>query len=134
MVKETVVNQNLTQEMTDAGANLLRQLDKLELTVKAAFWFFLPETDNWRLIFAFPEVKNKGPALFYEKIQDAIKECKGDIVPLQNITVKDYNDNIIQLLRKAIKTSPDATGNRIRFSRSAINGVFIEDALIYRLA
>lgn len=48
------------------------------------------------------------------------------------MTLMDGNADLIRLLRGALKT--DGGMNRIRFSTNVINGHFIGDALIYRIA
>jgi hypothetical protein len=51
-------------------------------------------------------------------------------LPLSSIGVLDANDDLVRLLKAAIRTGPGLS--RIRFSRNVINGHFIDDALIYR--
>jgi hypothetical protein len=42
------------------------------------------------------------------------------------------DDELVKLLRVLIRTGPDNL-NEIRFTENVINGVLIEDALIYRM-
>jgi hypothetical protein len=44
----------------------------------------------------------------------------------------DADADLVRLLRVAARTAPGV--NRIRFSKNVINGHFIDDALIYRVA
>lgn len=126
-----MVKEQLTGAMIDAGAELTAKLDEMGLRVTAAFWLFVPDVNEWRLQFASPDVSTKGPRGVYEKVRLAINQLGGKAdVPLSIISVLDANDDLVQLLKLAIRTGPEL--GRIRFSRNVINGHFIDDALIYR--
>lgn len=58
---------------------------------------------------------------------------EGMNVELHNVSVVEDDDSLVGLFRKAVKTGPnDIRG--IRFSKNTIDGHFIEDAYLYRLA
>lgn len=134
MAENTVVKEQLTSAMVDAGADLTRKLDEIGVSITAAFWLFEPELNEWRLVFASPDVSAKGPREVYDKIRQAIDQLKekASATPLSLIVVMDADADLIQLLRVALKTGGDL--NPIRFSKNVINGHFIDDALIYRVA
>lgn len=134
MAENTVVKEQLTNAMVDAGAELTRRLDEIGLPTTAAFWRFEPEVNEWRLLFASPEVATKGPREVYGKIQQAIDDLKDKAaaVPLSAIGLIDVDADLIRLLRMAVQTG--AGISRIRFSKNVINGHFIDDALIYRVS
>jgi hypothetical protein len=69
----------------------------------------------------------------YKNVQSVIARMPEDMpkIPLKDISVVDSNDQLISLLRTAIKTNDGISG--IRFSRNTINLNYIEDAYIYRL-
>jgi hypothetical protein len=133
VAEDVVVKEQLTADMIEAGAEVTKALDNTGVPVSAAFWFFEPEINEWRLFFASPEVPTNGPRKFYERIQLALDQLasKGAAAPLSTIGLLDPNSELVQLLKAAIRTGPGI--NRIRFSKNAINGHFIEDALIYRV-
>jgi len=74
MAENTVVKEQLTDGMIEAGAELTRKLDELGLPLTAAYWYFMPETNEWRLLFASPEVSAKGPRSVYSKIDNAVQQ------------------------------------------------------------
>jgi len=126
-----MVTQTLTKEMIDEGASLLRRLDAEKLEVTAAFWFYLDSSDIWTLIITSPKIQSEGPKGLYGRIQKLLGN--GSALSLRDISVLPSDDPIPKLLSGAIKTGAnDVSG--IRFSRNTINGHFIEDAYIYRLA
>ena len=69
MAEEVLVTGALTQKMIEAGANILRSLDKAKLVVRGALWLYLSEENCWRLFFARPEVRVFGPKAVYKKIR-----------------------------------------------------------------
>jgi hypothetical protein len=134
VAENTVVKDQLTDAMVDAGAELTNKLDEIGVPITAALWLFMPEVNEWRLLFASEEVATKGPREVYEKIRLAIDQLKDKAAsaPLSVIGLMDADADLVRLFRVAVRTGPGV--NRIRFSKNVINGHFIEDALIYRVA
>ncbi len=131
MAKEILVTELLSEQMILAGSKLIDKLDNSSCRVKAAFWMFLPEEKTWKFILASPLVKEEGPRKYYKRIVDANKKAEGNIISLNDISVSDVDNQLIQLLKFAISTG-DSISN-IRFSKNTINGVFIDDTHIYRM-
>jgi len=133
MVTETVVKESLSGEMISAGAELTRCLDDAEFLVSASLWYYMPDTNTWRLIVASPKVEIQGIKKAYKQIQSVIFKMPADKpkISLKDITVVGPKDPLVSLLRVAIKTGEGISG--MRFSQNIINGVLIEDTYIYRL-
>jgi len=123
----------LTREMIEGGRQLLERLDRTGFRARACFWFYFPDSDRWRLVFASSEVRNRGPLAAYLKIDAAVRRLPADagISGLGDVMAMKDTEPLIPLLRKAIPTGPGTTG--IRLTRNAVNGTFIDDAYIYRL-
>ena len=131
MAEEVLVKETLTQEMIDAGAELIRCLDKARLLVTTSFWWYIPESNIWRLLIASPEVKTDGPKKVYGKIQVVLSKVSPDKrIALKDISVVQNDDPLVSSLRKGIKTDHGISG--VSVAASAINGRFIDDAFIYR--
>jgi hypothetical protein len=131
MVKPTLVDADMK-----AGEALLKKLDAIKFDVKAAFWFYLSESNEWRLVIASPAVDKKGPRKACETVQSQLPELKKELeqdydLSLQNISIVSPNDNLVKVLKSAVKTGPGISS--IRFARNVVNHVFIEDAYIYRV-
>lgn len=127
MDKPTLVDDDMK-----AGEALLNKLDQAKFNVKAALWFYMPDSEEWRLILASPFVDTDGPKKAYEKVQSQLQELDGRYkLSLWNISLVSPDDKLIKTLKSAIKT--DKAVSHIRFTRNVIKNVFIEDAYIYRL-
>ena len=119
----------LVDNQVEDGNKLIQALDRSQFSLVGALWFY-SSSDEWRLLLVSPLVDTIGPKQCYGVIQSVLKDLKLSF-GLERISVLSPNDNLIRLLKTAVKTSNGTS--RIRFSRNSINGVFIEDALIYRL-
>jgi hypothetical protein len=133
MAQDVVVKESLTDAMVRDGALLVEKLDEAARRPHAAFWFYFPDANAWRLLLALPEVSTKGPREAYTAIQTALAELNPTSreLALEDIGVMPTDHPLVDVLRGAIKTGP--TIERIRFGKNVINGHFIDDALIYRL-
>ncbi len=132
MAKDILVTENLSDSMMKAGAKLIERLDTSASEVKSAFWLYFSEEKSWRLIIASPLVDSEGPRDYYKNIVLANESAEPDeeVVSLSDIGVTNTSNQIVQLLKFAIKTGVGISG--IRFSKNTINGTFIEDSYIYR--
>ncbi len=132
MVEEILVRNTLTSEMIDAGKELIHQLDKKQLSVNSAFWLFDPESNNWKLIIASPEVKKQGPKKVYLEIQKILRKLPSNKrIALKDISVYRNDDPLIASLGTAITTSSEGISD-INLSSTTIATHYIDDALIYR--
>jgi hypothetical protein len=134
VAERTVVKEQLTADMIDAGAELTARLDESGLPITTALWLFDPDLNEWRLLFASPDVATKGPLDVYTRIQKVVGQLgdKASAAPFSSIALMDADADLVRWLKKAIGTGPGV--NRIRFSKNVIDGHFIDDALIYRAA
>ena len=132
MAKELLVTDALSEKMIDAGAKLVERLDADGASIKSALWLYFPDSRNWKLILASETVETDGPKKLYEKIQGANRNTvePDEIVSLNDIGVTTPKHELISVLAMMIGTGQGIAG--IRFTRNNINGVYIDDAYIYR--
>ena len=134
MAEELLVGEQLTPDMIESGATLVKALDKLNLSVKGAFWLLIPDEHVWRLMLALPEVRSIGPKAVYEKIGSVLERFPSNMasVGVKDISVVEEEMPLFQSLRAAMPTGPGISG--VRLSRSVINGKLVEGAYLYRVA
>lgn len=135
MVKAILVGNLLDEKMINAGKTLLGHLDKKNILVNAAFWYLQEKGEDWKLIIASQFVRTQGPLYFYKELQNAneeISKTELEVIDLPNITAVPNDDELVCLLKHAIKTGKNKVSG-IRFTRNVINGRYIEDAYLYRM-
>jgi len=128
-----MVETALTKDLIEAGKVLVRELDKTQLEPDAAFWFYFPDIQAWKLVIAEIKVGPRGPKEVYSQIQRILRKLPKDVavLSLDDIALARPDAAIVALLRKAVRTGPGISG--IRFKRNVIDGMLIEDAYIYRV-
>jgi hypothetical protein len=115
----------------EAGKQLLRALDAAGLDVRAAFWLYLEEAEEWRLYIAMPGVKERDPRESYSKVLDVLNKNKITSVRLSQISVIDPTNSLVTALSLGFRTGPVITD--IDVLGSAFNGVYVRAAHIYRM-
>jgi hypothetical protein len=134
MAENTVVKEQLSAEMIEAGAQLIAKLDAMGFPIVAALWLFDPEINEWRLLIASPERAMSGSPDIYTKIRAARNTLgeKAAAVPMLLISLVDPNQELIRSFRKGRPTGSGVS--RVRFSKNVVDGHYVEDALLYRIA
>ena len=91
--------------MLQAGEDLVRDLNRRKFTTKAAVWLYMEEPDEWRF---------------------------GTPIDLTSMALVDTKDSLVKGLSRSLRARSGTAG--MRLSHSIINGRFVEDAYIYRVA
>ena len=93
--------------------------------MRGAFWLYQPDAERWRLVIVTPEAE-KGSKDLYLKAIRADAE-----IDLAKVDFQPPSSSVFKALGGLIRV--DGV-NTVRMRRNAFNGVYIEDALVYRLA
>lgn len=116
----------------DMGREFIRILDEASFPVTGAAWIFFPDVEEWRLVIRTPKAeKNLQQALL--EIAVAL-DSQGDLrkrLDLSRVKLVPPKDRMLAAMGSVVRADGLST---IRFSRNIVNGVLIDDALIYRLA
>jgi hypothetical protein len=126
--------EKLTQGQIENGGVLLQALDSANIPVNSALWFKFPEPLNWQFVIASTLVDAEGSNSVKATVQAVLTQapaCRE--ISSSQVTVMSPNSELIQRLRTAINTGP-ASISGIRFTNNVINGLVIEDALLYRVS
>lgn len=145
MVAEALVREPLTPEMITAGGVLGRALEG-QLRLVACFWYYLPESNAWRLHFATPMYLAEGPLATYRRIQKTLQslqpERQGDSIDLMETTVIADQDRLVQLIRMALSTERRVASDvreqgfrsfdqGLRLRSRFVDGQYLEEAYVY---
>ncbi|MBI5740673.1 MAG: hypothetical protein HZA16_08120 [Nitrospirae bacterium] len=127
MVKTALVEKDIEE-----GKRLIEELDKTKFKVRAALWFYMAESDEWRLYIVSPFVEKEGPKKAYTFIQSVLASISQPAgITLQEISVLSPSNDLIKIIRSTIKTGQDISG--IRVTKNVFNNTLVEDAYIYRM-
>lgn len=129
-----MVESTLTKDVIDAGKALVRELDNAGLTPDAAFWFYFPDIQAWKLVIAEIKVGLSGPKEVYRQIKHVLGKRPENLtlLSLDDITLAKPDAPIVGLLRRLVQTGSGISD--IRLKRNVIDGTLIEDAYVYRLS
>jgi len=122
----------LVEHDIEDGKRLIKALDESGFKVRSALWFYVTEADKWVLYIASPIFDDRGPSSSYAALQKVLLGVSPKLgLSLGDVAVVSPNDDLMKLFRRAVRTGPGIS--TMRFSRNTINGVFIQDALLYRV-
>jgi hypothetical protein len=122
----------LVEDDVKAGMDLLKVLDSRGFAFTGAAWIFFPDLGDWKLVVRTPEAA-KDLSKAYLELAKAMDSRPGfrEQFDLSRVKLVPPSDRMLAAMSRVVH----AEGlNQIRFSRNVINGIFIDDALIYRLA
>jgi hypothetical protein len=127
MAKETLLENDIT-----AGTKFIESLDKCGKSINAALWFYYPDLSQWKLLLSSSEFEGKDLTKPYTKISEILSaepEINEDI-SISDIKLLNHTDPMMKLLKGIVRTGKGVS--RIRMTSNVINGIYVEDALIYR--
>jgi hypothetical protein len=134
VVEEMVVKEVLSEQMIEAGKELLEALDKRrQIDISSALWLYEPANITWQLVLASPSVSIVGPRQVYRIILGTLADLREKQLglTLDDIQVVPSDDPLI--LKFKLGLGRDEIRD-VRFNRNAVGGQYIEDAYIYKLS
>lgn len=106
-------------------------LDRSGMQISSAFWLYLTEIQEWRLMLATPDIDTLGRKKTYAKILGLLNQHIESIdMPLDAISVISPDQDLDKHLRAVLKKGKEISG---RFSGIVVNGTLIEDIYIYSI-
>jgi len=86
---------SLVEKDIEEAKRLIKALDESQFEVKAALWFYLIDSDEWRLLIASPFVEENGPKRAYNFIQrELARMSPSSKISLKEISVLSPQDDI----------------------------------------
>jgi hypothetical protein len=115
-----------------AAQALVQLLDEAGLPPRAALWTYTSDSDSWRL-WVVPPTELKDKREFYLRLADVFAAHASEVAGLDMGEVQfiEAKHPVIQGLGRIFH----AEGNgEIRFTNNMLNGYFLPDAIIIRMA
>lgn len=126
---------SLMRTEIDPGINLVKALDQSDFGLVAAFWSYDSDLDRWRMTVAYD-----GPQTDRSEKQRQAIDVRADwrdahpdqpILDFGSVTVTSSEDPLVAGLRPM--TPMNGVGEK-RISNRVVNGIYLEDAIIHRMA
>jgi hypothetical protein len=130
MDKATLVDVDIT-----AGKQVLDILDRAGFKVIVAFWLYTSEFEAWRLYIASPVVDSKGIRRAYVQLLSALRSSDDpDLASRVTITLLSPKDPLMRAFRRTFARAVEVKKGARLASQVIKDGVFIEQAYLYRVA
>jgi hypothetical protein len=130
MDKAALVDVDIT-----SGKKILDILDKARFKVIVAFWLYTSEFEAWRLYIASPVVDAEGITRAYLRLLSALRSSDDpDLASRVTITLLSPKDPLIRAFRHTFARAAEVKDG-VRLSSQVIkDGVYVEQAYLYRVA
>lgn len=127
MAKEALLDSDVT-----AGARFIEALDRNGEVVNSALWFYDPDLSQWKLLIASPTFDKAGLNPSYTKISQNFSQNDqiSNTISVGDVKILMSKDPLTKLLKGISRTGKGL--NQIRMTSAVLNGIYVEDALIYR--
>lgn len=115
----------------EAGGRILRHLDEASFKVSVAFWLFSSERQDWRLWIATPVVDKVGKRDAYLRLGDILRAAVPELLIHPVVHLVSPKEKLIRSLRRIFGKTASVEG--MRLGNNLIDGIFFEDAYVYRI-
>lgn len=115
----------LVEDAIKAGAEFVKLLDRIGVPVSGAFWLYQPDADRWRLVIVTDEAREGARSLYLKAIE------AGAEIDLADVDFQPPESAVFRALGGLIRVDGLS---QVRMRQNSFNGVYVEDALVYRLA
>lgn len=83
----------------EGSEELLAELDREQLPIVAAFWYFASSSTGWRLVVASPVVDHDGALPVYQRVQAALDRLHETRLSVLDTFVVGEDDPVVHILR-----------------------------------
>jgi hypothetical protein len=122
----------LVETDVEASRMLVSFLEERGFALKAALWVYYSDAERWRFVVC-PTEQRENVTTFYRDFAKAITAAGAppDLLRLDRVDIVKDSSPLVGQLGKVLRIEG---GSTVRFTNNVINGVFLEDALILKLA
>tara|TARA_R110002020_G_scaffold6117_1_gene25512 strand:- start:252 stop:647 length:396 start_codon:yes stop_codon:yes gene_type:complete len=130
-----MAEEQLVTSEIEEGMRLVRALDDGGFPVKAALWLYSGDAQRWRFVIATTNLPKDISARIRQAVDIAAawraKHPGEALLDLARVSFVGEYDKLITGLGSVLRVEGLS---QIRFTNNMVNGFFVEDALIHRLA
>ena len=123
----------LVKELIDEGYRLLEALKKNRFPLKAAFWHYFIEAEEWRLVLVSPVVDRAGPLSAYTRVQRVLARTKPVYLTLSDISVFGPLSPDYKNLAAGVSSAGTFGARPAVHQAHPIPNIVFEDAYVYQV-
>ena len=116
----------------DAGAAILRIVEKAGVKVNVALWVKLEEYSDWRLLMSSRQFDAAGPGKASGLVFDALVAADFPVERTPTILILPTTDSTVRALRRLFGKAKTVAG--MRLGGQQIGKRWVEDAYVYRIS
>jgi hypothetical protein len=121
----------LTSSDLEFGKRLADALQEEHFPFTAVYWLYSESSDDWSLSVVSKLVDDLGPRETYLRLADVTKKIEASDFQLLRISAVSPGDKLYQALRAVFGPAKSVEGARLH--NTMVNGVFVEDAYLYKV-
>jgi len=122
----------LVSSDVESGKELVQLLDEVNFPFTGAAWIYFTDAQEWRLVIRTPKAAKNLQEAFLEMAR--AMDAKGDLrkrLDLARVKLVPPTDKMLELIGRVMRVEGKGS---VWFRKNVINGIYIDDAFIYRLA
>jgi hypothetical protein len=116
----------------DAGAEILRIMDKAGVKVSVAAWIVFDEYGDWRLLLSSRKFDAAGPGKASGLVFDALVAADFPVERTPTILILPTTDSTVRTLRRIFGKAKTVAG--MRLGGQQIGKRWVEDGYVYRVS
>ena len=126
--------QTLVERLIKDGQNLVDALENADLDPKAAFWYFNPELETWRLMIMLPAMDSGDHQHAYELVEQVRMSTQPQVsISLNDVALQSRYSPLVAAVRRVVKTLPNTAREGSHYIGTNVNNQFIGDVYIYKV-
>jgi len=116
----------------EAGAEILRIMDRAGVKVSVAAWIVFDEYGDWRLLLSSRQLDAAGPGKASGLVFDALVAADFPVEKTPTILILPTTDPTVRALRRIFGKAKTVEG--MRLGGQMIGKRWVEDAYVYRIS
>jgi|SRR5579864_2229887 hypothetical protein len=126
--------QTLVEKSIKDGQNLVDALEKAGLDPKAAFWYFNPDLETWKLMIMLPAMDSGDHQHAYKLVEQVRMSTRPQVsISLNDIALQSSYSPLVGAVRWAVRTLPKGAREGSHYIGTNVNNRFIGDVHIYKV-
>jgi len=126
--------QTLVERSIQDGQHVVDALAKAGLNPRAAFWYFNPELETWRLMVMLPLMDTGNHQDAYKQVEQTRMTMQPQVaMSLNDIVLQSRHSPLVAAVRQSVSSLPASARVGFHYIGKTVSNQFIGDVYIYRV-